>query len=92
MNSITGRQVLFWGAAFVLFVLIIGILSEVLLPFVLGMILAYFLDPLANLLEKYGLSRLWATVLIAVVFSILGFVFVLLIGPHLFAQYQRTRI
>ena len=86
MNSITGRQVLFWGAAFALFVFAIAILSEVLLPFVLGLILAYFLDPLANLLEKYGLSRLWATVLIAFVFSVLGFVFVLLIGPHLFAQ------
>ncbi len=86
MNSITGRQVLFWGAAFVLFVLTVAILSEVLLPFVLGMILAYFLNPLANLLEKYGLSRLWATICIAVVFSILGCVFVFLIGPHLFAQ------
>ena len=86
MNSITGRQVLFWGAAFVFLVITIGLLSEVLLPFVLGMILAYFLDPLATLLEKYGCSRLWATILIAVIFSLLGFVFILLIGPLLFAQ------
>ena len=86
MNSVSGRQLAFWGAAFAVFVLVISILSDVLLPFVLGLILAYFLDPLATMLEKKGLSRLWATVLIAVVFSVLGFVFILLIGPLLFTQ------
>jgi predicted PurR-regulated permease PerM len=86
MNSISGRQVLFWGGAFAVFVLIISILGEVLLPFVLGMILAYFLDPLATLLEKQGLSRLGATVCIAVIFGLLGFVFFLVIGPLLVTQ------
>ncbi len=86
MNTITGRQFLFWGIAFLLLVLTITLLNDVLLPFVLGLIMAYFLDPLASLLEKKGLSRVGATTLIAVVFGALGFVFILLIGPLLFAQ------
>lgn len=86
MNSISGRQVLFWGGALVLFTIIVSMLSEVLLPFVLGLILAYFLDPLASLLEKKGLSRIWATVFIAVIFSLLGMLFLLVIGPLLFTQ------
>lgn len=86
MNSISGRQVFFWGGALALFIVIISVLSDVLLPFVLGMILAYFLDPLANLLESKGLSRLMATTLIAVLFGLLGFIFFLIIGPLLFTQ------
>jgi predicted PurR-regulated permease PerM len=86
MNSISGRQVFFWGGALALFIVIISVLSDVLLPFVLGMILAYFLDPLANLLESKGLSRLMATMLIAVLFGLLGFIFFLIIGPLLFTQ------
>ena len=86
MNSISSRQLFFWGVALVLFISAIALLREVLLPFVLGLILAYFLDPLASLLEKKGMSRLWATILIAVVFCALGFIFILVIGPLLFTQ------
>jgi predicted PurR-regulated permease PerM len=42
-----------------------------LLPFVAGMVLAYFLDPVADRLQKVGLSRVMATVLILVSFLIL---------------------
>ena len=52
MNSVSGRQVLFWGGAFAVFGLIISVLSDVLLPFVLGLILAYFLNPLVTILGK----------------------------------------
>ena len=86
MNSITGRQLFFWGAAFALFIAIILALGDVLLPFVLGLILAYFLDPLASLLEKQGMSRLLATIFIAIIFGLLGTLFILVIGPLLFTQ------
>jgi len=86
MNSVPGRQLFFWGAAFALFVGVILLLGEVLLPFVLGLILAYFLDPLVTGLEKKGLSRDVATGLIAVIFTLLGTLFILIIGPLLFNQ------
>ena len=39
----------------------------VLLPFVLGTALAYFLDPLADRLQRLGFSRAWAVAIIALV-------------------------
>ena len=86
MNSVPGRQLFFWGTAFVIFTAVILLLGEVLLPFVLGLILAYFLDPLVTGLEKKGLSRDLATGLIAVIFTLLATLFVLIIGPLLFNQ------
>ena len=44
-------------------------LSVILLPFVLGFTLAYFLDPLADRLERVGLPRLVATNVITFAFG-----------------------
>ena len=44
-------------------------LSEILLPFVLGFTLAYFLDPLADRLERLRLPRLVATNVITFAFG-----------------------
>jgi predicted PurR-regulated permease PerM len=65
------RQIRFWLITAALFTLFIYIFSGILLPFVAGMVLAYFLDPVADWLQKVGLSRVMATVLILVSFLIL---------------------
>ena len=52
------RQALFWVAGFFIFIALIWLLSGVLLPFVAGLAAAYLLDPAADKLEKWGLSRL----------------------------------
>lgn len=70
-------QVLFWLGSLATFVLLFWYLQEILLPFVAGFVLAYFLDPVADRLEAWGLSRLVATSLI-VVAAILALVFGLL--------------
>ena len=41
--------------------IILWFLGDVLLPFVLGGAIAYFLDPVADRLERLGLSRVAAT-------------------------------
>ncbi len=64
------RRVLFWLAIAATFIFLIALLREILLPFVLGLGIAYFLDPLADRLEKIGMSRLWATIVIVVFFSL----------------------
>ena len=51
------RQVVFWLAALAVFVAVLWLLSDILLPFVAGMALAYLLDPLADRLERLGVSR-----------------------------------
>ena len=58
------RQMTFWVLTFVVGVLVLYLLREILLPFVAGMALAYLLDPLANRLERMGVNRLAATLVI----------------------------
>ena len=64
------RQIRFWLITAALFTLFIYIFSNILLPFAAGMVLAYFLDPVADRLQKAGLSRVMATVLILIAFVI----------------------
>src|ERR1044071_7323704 len=51
------RQVIFWLGALLMLVALLWLLSPVLLPFVAGMVLAYLLDPLARLGERFGVGR-----------------------------------
>ena len=46
-----------WGAAFALFFVTVYVLRDVLLPFVAGIAIAYFLDPLTSFLQKKLHSR-----------------------------------
>lgn len=69
------RQIRFWLIAAALLVAFLYLFSEILLPFVAGMALAYFLDPVADRLQRVGLSRTAATCVI-----LLGFVIVLALG------------
>lgn len=81
-----GRQLRFWLVAAVLFVALLWLFSEILLPFVAGMILAYFLDPVADRLQKFGLSRLMATVVILVGFIIVLVLALVILVPVLASQ------
>lgn len=79
-------QLRYWGVATAVLVLALWFLGDVLLPFVLGGAIAYFLDPVADRLERFGLSRTAATATIAV-FGVLVFVVMaLLVVPTLIQQ------
>lgn len=80
------RQALFWTCSVLIFILFLVVFSPVLLPFVAGMALAYFLDPVADRLEKVGLSRLAATIFILLVFLIILVVGLMIIIPILATQ------
>ena len=62
------RQVAFWLVALVAFLLLLYVFREILLPFLAGLALAYMLDPIADRLERLGMGRLAATLLILVGF------------------------
>ena len=70
------NQVKFWLAFLVLFGLALWLLTPILLPFVAGIALAYFLDPVCDRLEAAKLSRTVATLIITVT-AILA----IIIGP-----------
>lgn len=77
------QHALFWGAALAIFIGLLALFSDVLTPFVLGIAVAYFLNPVVNLLGKYKLSRTWATAVILVLFLTIICIISMLIGPLL---------
>ena len=75
----TQKQIIFWAVALAASLLFFWYLQDILLPFIAGFVLAYFLDPVADRLERIGLPRLAATAVIvasAVLLVVLGFVLV----------------
>ncbi len=80
------RQVTFWAAIAVIFAVLLYLLSDVVMPFVAGMALAYFLDPVADRLERAGFGRLAATVTILFAFLLLFTAVLLLLVPVLGQQ------
>ncbi|KQQ91295.1 AI-2E family transporter [Aureimonas sp. Leaf324] len=80
------RQVLFWSLAAVGVVLFLWLFRGILLPFVLGMVMAYFLDPIADWLVRRGMSRLAASIVILVTFVILIALVLLVLVPVIGGQ------
>ena len=77
-------------AGLVLFVLLLREVGHVLVPFVLGTALAYFLDPLADRLERLGISRAWAVAVIALVGLSAVIAVALWVLPTLIAQVRQA--
>jgi predicted PurR-regulated permease PerM len=80
------RQLQIWGAFAALLVLLLWQLGDVMLPFVLGAAVAYFLDPVADRLEALGLSRVAATVVISLGAVLVFVAAILLVVPLLIEQ------
>ena len=72
-----GDQLKYWGIAAVVFAVVLWFLGDVLLPFVLGGAIAYFLDPVADRLERMGCTRIMATAIITVI-GLVAFILLLL--------------
>lgn len=83
------RQVLFWMAVALVIMLLVGLLKDILLPFVAGMVIAYFLNPLASALERAGMSRLWASILIMVGAILVFAALLVFVVPLLVTQAQQ---
>jgi predicted PurR-regulated permease PerM len=80
------RQMGFWLAALFVFVVFLWTLQDILLPFIAGFVLAYFLDPVADTLERWGLPRVVATLVIIIVAILAVVLIVLLVVPILANQ------
>lgn len=82
----TSHQLRYWGIAAAVFLLLLWLLGNVLLPFIVGGAIAYFLDPLADRLERLGMSRVAATTVISLVALLLVVLLVLAVIPTLVNQ------
>ncbi|MFB9148246.1 AI-2E family transporter [Roseovarius ramblicola] len=79
-------QVKYWGIAAVAVFGVLWFLGDVMLPFVLGAAVAYFLDPVADRLERLGLSRALAVAAITAVAVLVVVALALLVIPSIVAQ------
>lgn len=80
------RQMTFWVLTLIVSVVVLWILREILLPFVAGMALAYLLDPVANRLERLGVNRMAASLVIIGAFVLLFVILLLIFVPIISAQ------
>lgn len=79
-------QAKYWSIVAAVFLLLLWALGDILLPFVIGAAIAYFLDPVADKLEALGLSRVLATVIITLCAILVFVVAALAVIPTLVEQ------
>lgn len=80
------RQVVFWLAALAVFILLLWLLSEILLPFIAGLAIAYLLTPVTDRIESIGVPRMVASLLIISVVVLALVYLILLVAPLLSSQ------
>ena len=88
----TDKQVLFWLTAAILLLLGILLLRDVLLPFVAGIVIAYFLNPLAERMTATGMNRTLASVLIVAAVGVLVVATLVLLVPMIVSQLQQLAL
>ena len=79
---------LFWVAVAGGFLLFVWLLNDILLPFVVGIVVAYFLDPVVRRLQRLGMSRTWATTAVTILAVVTAIGAAMAILPPLFGQLQ----
>ena len=80
------RQLRFWLLGLLLFLIAIYLLRGVLLPFVAGLAIAYFLNPVCDRLERMGCSRTVATVIVSIGLAVVLAAALILLLPVLERQ------
>ncbi|WBU63116.1 AI-2E family transporter [Paracoccus aerodenitrificans] len=86
MHMSTRSQVIWWGAAAAVLFLSLWLLGQAILPFIIGAGVAYLLDPLADRLERAGLSRTLAVVVITLAAIVAFVTFILFLAPMVIRQ------
>lgn len=80
------EQAKYWSIAAAVFFAVVWAMGDILLPFVVGGALAYFLDPVVTRLARGRMSRLLATSLVFVALAAVVTLALLLLIPMVLAQ------
>ena len=83
---IYGRQLTFWLLTFLVLAAVLWLLHDILLPFVAGIALAYVLAPLADRVERLGVNRTVAALIVVSVLVVALIALMLLLVPLLLQQ------
>jgi len=79
-------QLIFWSAAFAAFFFSVWLLGDILTPFVLGLAIAYLLNPLSQKLLDLGVPRTVSALLLLGGFIVFTVVVVVLVAPPLYRE------
>jgi predicted PurR-regulated permease PerM len=80
------QQLTYWGAASLALIVILWAMGNVVMPFIMGGAIAYFLDPVADRLERLGLGRVASTVVIFIILALVVILAGLVVIPTLIQQ------
>ena len=80
------QQLRYWALGLAVFLALLYVLRGILAPFVIGMAVAYLLDPVCDRLERRGLSRTLATTVVTVAFILVVAAALLLLVPLVVSQ------
>lgn len=80
------RHGLFWIVVAVAAAFVLNLLAPILLPFVIGLAAAYFVNPLVDMLGRFGLPRWLSATLILIAVGVLVAVGLIFVVPVLFQQ------
>jgi predicted PurR-regulated permease PerM len=80
------QQMIYWGVAAVALMVILWAMGQVILPFIAGGAIAYFLDPVADRLERAGLGRAMSAVVIFIILALVALLALLVVVPVLIQQ------
>lgn len=86
MNAWPRQEIAFWLGVLAVFFLLVYLLSPILLPFVAGGIIAYFLDPAVRWLTQWRVPRWLATFVVLLIFGLVLIVLIALLVPLLRLQ------
>jgi len=81
------RQILVWAVALLALGYLLYLLGGAVAPFAAGIALGYLLDPVVRRMQRFGLSRLVASLIILIVFILVGVLLLLIGAPALAAQF-----
>ncbi len=84
--TIGKRHAIFWTAMLGAILLCLYLLRGMILPFAAALVLAYILDPVADRLERLGMSRLFASLTILTIWLVLFIVALVVVIPFLTGQ------
>ncbi|OPZ78695.1 MAG: pheromone autoinducer 2 transporter [Alphaproteobacteria bacterium ADurb.Bin438] len=77
------QKLMIWILVIAFFVFTIGLLKNILLPFVAGILLAYLVDPIVTKLQKYKLSRTTATTIVSIICTLIFILALIIVVPLL---------
>ena len=82
------RRGIIWSLILLIPVILIMLVRTVISPFIISLIIAYFLNPIVGKLSRLKISRSFSALAIISLFFSLLLTFIFVVAPHLYSQFS----